>query len=162
ALTWSCWSLRGGSSCCQYSPGGSTGAARRAAAHRPPHPGPAEMGWVGYFLFLLPVAAVAYILWSYRRKTAHKEALSRERLVTRVGAGEGARATSAAAPGPQAAAAPAAAQPSATQPAAGSPAPAAQAPSRRERFLTQPETLLYYVLRSGLPDHQVFPHVSLS
>ena len=35
-------------------------------------------------------------------------------------------------------------------------------PAARPRFLTQPETLLFYVLKAGLPDHEIFPRVSLA
>jgi hypothetical protein len=44
-----------------------------------------------------------------------------------------------------------------------SPAAAPAAPvASRERFLTQPETLAYYLLKAGLPGYEIFPHVGLA
>jgi len=40
--------------------------------------------------------------------------------------------------------------------------PAAGAAAVRERFLGQHETLLYLVLKTGLPDHEIFANVSLA
>jgi hypothetical protein len=34
--------------------------------------------------------------------------------------------------------------------------------TRRERFLSQPETLVYYLLRTGMAGYEVFPRVSLA
>jgi len=107
---------------------------------------------VWYLLLLTPVFAIVYVLWAYRNKAAAKEAASRERLTALVGIVEGARAAGSAARKEQTAA-----------PAVVSkPATDAARPAVRPRFLTQPETLMYYVLKAGLPDHEIFPRVSLA
>lgn len=105
-------------------------------------------------LVLAPVVAVAYVIWAYGRKFSEKEAASRERLALLLGDKRaGPAATAGTAPARGATGVPAAA------PAAAAPLPAWTA---RERFLSQPETLLYYLLKSGLPDHEIFAHVSLA
>ena len=101
--------------------------------------------FVWYLFLLVPVVAVAYVIWAYRKRTADKEARSRERLVALVGVPHGAGA-----PRQQPVAA-AAAQPA-----------TAVAPAAAVSLLTPPERLLYYVLKAGLPDHEIFPHVSLA
>ncbi len=104
-----------------------------------------------YLLLLTPVFAIVYVLWAYRNKAAAKEAASRERLTALVGIVEGARAAGSAARKEQ------------TAPAVVSKLAAdAARPAARPRFLTQPETLLYYVLKAGLPDHEIFPRISLA
>jgi uncharacterized protein DUF2726 len=102
-----------------------------------------------YLLLLVPVAAIAYVVWAYRKRSAEREAASRERYASLAGIP------------------PAAAGAARNEPAApvvpSKPAITAAAPiARRERFLTQPETLLYYLLKAGLPEHEVFPRVSLA
>ena len=110
-----------------------------------------------YVFLLLPVVAVAWIVWSYRRKAGDKEARSREREMELVGLLQGDR-TSRAPSTPRASANPDA--PVAPSPAA---APsAAVTATRRERFLSQPETLIYYLLRTGMAGYEVFPRVSLA
>lgn len=101
-----------------------------------------------WLLLLTPVVAVAVIVWNYRRKQAAIEKATSERFNKLFGKG-------------------------ATQPAASSsstvmPAPA-PAPARteaeyvvKEKLLTPGKTLLYYLLKTGLPDHEVFARVSLS
>ncbi|MBI2294601.1 MAG: DUF2726 domain-containing protein [Betaproteobacteria bacterium] len=106
-----------------------------------------------YLLALAPVVAIAYLVWTYRRKSAEKEAASRERLAAVLGSRrrEGAAIEK-------------------TAGAAGrglpAPPPSASAAAAmwvaRERFLSQPETLLYYALKAGLPDHEIFAHVGLA
>ncbi len=112
---------------------------------------------LSYLALLLPVAAVAWIVWSYQRKALDKEARSRERAAALLGvpgaAGPG--RPGAGSPTPRAAPVPLPQT---------SPLPAPQPSSRpasRERFLSQPEALAYYLLRAGLPGYAVFPHVSL-
>jgi hypothetical protein len=106
-----------------------------------------------YLFILLPVVAIAWIIWSYRRKAGHKEARSREREMELIGLLQGDKA-----PRP----APAAPAPAAVSPAAPAPVPrAAVTATRRERFLSQPETLIYYLLRAGMAGYEVFPRVSL-
>jgi hypothetical protein len=97
-------------------------------------------------LLLIPIFAVAYIVWDYRRKTAQRDAANAERLHDVIGA-----ATQV--PRPQ---------------NSGGGLETARDPASivsyvgRERLLTPPQTLLYYLLRSGLPDHVVFPLVTLA
>lgn len=80
-------------------------------------------------LALVPVLAVAYVVWTYRRKFAAKEAASRERLALLLGDQRaGPAATAGTAPARGAPGVPAAA------PAAAAPVPAWTA---RERFLSQ-------------------------
>ena len=113
------------------------------------------MAWLYLVLVLAPVVAIGYIFWNYQRKTALRNAERADRLRALVGAGrlDGAielpetRPTPAATPAPIAAAA----------------AVQASAPyALRERVLTPPQTLLYYLLRTGLPEHVVFAQVPLA
>src|SRR5688572_19036511 len=93
-------------------------------------------------LLLIPIVAVAYIVWDYRRKTAQRDAANAERLQDVMGA---------------ATQLPRAAKEEST----GGGLDTARDPASivsyigRERLLTPPQTLLYYLLRAGLPDHVV-------
>lgn len=113
------------------------------------------MPWLMSVLGLVPIGAVAYIVWAYQRKVAQKNAASDERY----------RQLFAADP------------PTSTKPAdapasggTGAPVPVsllvppqnAATFSSKERLLSPPEALLYYVLRAGLPDHVIFAHVNLA
>jgi hypothetical protein len=98
-------------------------------------------------LVILPIGAVWYIFWSYRRRQAQREAASEGRMHELIGTAQASPAET-------------------RQPAGEVAAPAAPAPSAnpyvsRERLLTPPQTLLYYLLRSGLPDHVVFAQMSV-
>jgi len=107
---------------------------------------------LGYLFLLLPVIAIAWIVWSYRKKAGDKEARSREREMNLVGQLQ-ADTTPRPVTGDQAGAAP----------RAPAPAPAAAVTAtRRERFLSQPETLIYYLLRTGMAGYEIFPRVSLA
>ena len=110
-----------------------------------------------YVFLLLPVVAVAWIVWSYRRKAGDKEARTREREMELVGLLHADR-TPRAAPAQRASVNPDAAV---AAPLAAAP-PAASTATRRERFLSQPETLIYYLLRTGMAGYEVFPRVSLA
>jgi hypothetical protein len=114
-----------------------------------------------YVFLLLPVIAVAWIIWSYRRKAGDKEARSREREMELVGLLQADRTprTAAAERASANPGAPVAAPPAAVPSPA--PSPAATG-TRRERFLSQPETLVYYLLRTGMAGYEVFPRVSLA
>jgi hypothetical protein len=94
---------------------------------------------------LIPVGALAYVMWAHRKRATERDAASRERLAALM-------AVQSAAPGasrkPHAVAAPAAAM---------RPAPAPVSP-----LLNPIEILVYYVLKAGLPDHEIFPRVGLA
>jgi hypothetical protein len=103
-------------------------------------------------LLLIPIAAAAYLVWNHQRKTLQRDAASVERLQTMLGvAPEVPRTQPVQPPADATAAAPANAI-----------AGAAISYSQRERLLSPPQTLLYYLLRSGLPDHLVFPQMTLA
>lgn len=141
---------------------------------------------------LIPVIAIWYIIWDHKRKTAERDAASAGRLqellsvtaqpqrtegvvaaeatqrVDRPAAApEAVQHTERAAPVPEAALR----SERATPPAEATAPPAAlhvetppSAPlySTRDRVLTPPQTLLYYLLRTGLPDYIVFARVTLA
>ena len=104
-----------------------------------------------FWFFIAVVAVVAGCIWEYRRKAAGREAASKRRLEMMLKAGP-------AAPAP------------AGRPVEPDPAPAVDSAAvepvvtyaARERLLTQPETLIYLLLKSGLPDHSIFPKISLA
>ena len=106
-----------------------------------------------YLLLLVPVAVGAYLLWDHRRKAAARAAASAERLNMILGA-------TTYVPPP--------AKPTPTVDKVPSPplqvntpAPSTPGYATRERVLTPPETLLYYLLKTGLPEYHVFAHVTL-
>ena len=103
------------------------------------------MVWLYLVLVLAPVLAIGYIVWNYQRKTALRNAERADRLRALVGAGRLDRVTEL----PQTRPPPATAVPSAPF-------------ALRERVLTPPQTLLYYLLRTGLPEHVVFAQVPLA
>jgi len=107
---------------------------------------------LSYLFLLLPVAAVAWIVWNYRRKTGAKDARIREREAALVGivrAGD---------TPPR----PAEVERAPARPAGAAAAPPPPAATRRDRYLSQPETLIYYLLRTGMPAYEVFPRVGLA
>ncbi len=99
---------------------------------------------VWYLLMLVPVFAVVYFIWAYQKRAFDRAGASRERFEKLLGVGQ-----------------PATAQREPAEPAAGI-AGAAPTPIARERFLTRPEALLYYLLKAGAPGHEVFAHVALA
>lgn len=113
------------------------------------------MGWLVLFVLfvLVAVAAIAYFVWDFRKKAAAREAASSQRFAELL------RAQGLASSRPEV--------PPAATSATGSPAPA-QTPavpaahSPAQRFLGQAETLLYYLLKTGIPDHEVFANVPLA
>ena len=96
-------------------------------------------------LALLPIAAVAYIVWDHKRKAAAREAASAGRMEELLGVAQHA---------PRA-------EP--TEPSlAHEPAPPAATFVLRERFMSPPQTLLYYLLKTGLPDCLVLAQVPVA
>jgi hypothetical protein len=127
----------------------------------------------GYLLLvLIPVAAIWYIVWDHKRKTAERDAVSADRLRELMGAAalrqraEDAASSAAATPAAPRVepAAPAATRAEPVAPVAQRPEPAEAVPlyAPRDRVLTAPQTLLYYLLRTGLPDHIIFARVTLA
>lgn len=108
---------------------------------------------MGYLIFLVVMAIViAVFVWDYRRKIARREAVSKQRLAQLLKA-----ATPAATPAvPPPEPAPAAAAGVAPD------VPSTIALPAKERLLSQSETLIYYLLKTGIPDHEVFPKVALA
>jgi hypothetical protein len=101
-------------------------------------------------LALLPIAAVAYIVWDHRRKIAQREAVSTGRMEELLGVAMHAARTE-----PAEAHAPVSEEriePSST--------PAATF-VLRERFLSPPQTLLYYLLKTGVPEYLVTAQVPI-
>lgn len=106
-----------------------------------------------YVLLLATAGVVVYAIWDYRRRTAARKAASEARFEKMF------KEEAQLVPGLQPPA-PLAAEPS---PAAKAPpAPAPAQPVAAERFLGKAESLLYYLLKSGLPDAEVFAGVSLA
>jgi hypothetical protein len=101
-------------------------------------------------LVLVPVAVIAYLLWNHRRKAAEREAASAGRLQQILGAvGTERAAHDESTPVREAHA------------AIGEVARASVDYVRRERLLDPAGTLLYYLLRTALPDYIVFARVPL-
>ena len=119
---------------------------------------------LGYLLLLLvPIAAVAYILWDHKRKAAARDAAAEGRLQELM-----AVATPAARAAEDGAAAPAAERTAAGASAAANLAGAAPEPpldaalyALRGRVLNPAQTLLYLLLKRELPVYSVLPRVSL-
>lgn len=109
---------------------------------------------MGWFLFLLAVAgSVAFTIWNFHRKTAARKAASEARF-EKIFKGP---AEVPANPPP-----PAAAPAESSAPAKAPPAALVTPPAAAQRFLGQAESLLYYLLKAGLPDSEVFAGVSLA
>ena len=110
-----------------------------------------------WYLFLLVAAGfVVYAIWNYRRKVAARRAASDTRF-EKIFKGQ---AQLPANPLPSSSAAP-----PASESAASAKAPvaiAATPPPATQRFLGQAESLLYYLLKAGLPGFEVFAGVSLA
>jgi hypothetical protein len=120
-----------------------------------------------WYFFAAVVLVGAIFFWDYRRKAARREVASKQRFDEMLKAGAftpppapapaskpAAASASAAVPVP----APVAAPGTADEPEA----PAAIAYAARDRLLSQPERLAYLLLKTGLPDHEIFPRVPLT
>ena len=94
-----------------------------------------------YLLVLAPFVAIPILWWNYRRKVAEREYVAGARWESlAIAAKTGVVAADTSQPVP------------AVQPRY----------ARRERLLDPVQTLLYYLLKNGLPDHEVMPQVGLA
>lgn len=103
--------------------------------------------------FLVAAGAIAYFVWDFRRKAAAREAATKKRFEEMFLARP--------APAPPPDASPPVVPAFGAVPETRTPAVAA-APSARDRFLGQRETLLYRLLKAGIPDHEIFANVALA
>lgn len=100
-----------------------------------------------YGLALIPFLLVGYVLWAYQRKAAEKEAASNQRMVLLMGEGQREVTQSGLTSSPSAEVAP---------------VRKVQPWVARERFLSKPEAVVYYLLKTALRrDHEIFVHVGL-
>ena len=111
------------------------------------------MAW--YLFLLFAAGGIGFVVWYSRKKFAEREAASKARLERLLRAPAQPAAPAELAPTRTAA------SPSASV-AVPTPAKAPAAMPARERFLGQAETLLYYLLKTGLPGYEVFAYVSLA
>jgi hypothetical protein len=100
------------------------------------------------FLALLPIAAIAYIVWDHKRKVASRASASAGRMEELLGVAQ--HAPRAEPVEPRLAHAPAEA------------APPAATFVLRERLMSAPQTLLYYLLKTGLPDYLILAQVPVA
>lgn len=115
---------------------------------------------LGYLLLLLvPIAAIAYVLWDHQRKTAERNAAAEGRLQDLLAVAKPVARTA-----QDGGAKPAVMPGASAPPAAGGLVPAAHAAlyAVRGRMLDPPQTLLYLLLKTALPDYTVLPRVSLA
>jgi hypothetical protein len=100
---------------------------------------------IWYLLVLAPFLAIPILWWNYRRQVAVREDTSGARWGQLVSAAKAASANSTG---------------NAESPAA---VPAEQGRYvRRDRLLDPAQTVLYYLLKNGLPDHEVMVQVGLA
>ena len=99
-------------------------------------------------LALLPIAGVGYIIWDHKRKAAQREATSAGRMEELIGIAQQAVRGEPI-------------EPSLT-PAPREPVPPAVTFVLRERVLSPPQTLLYYLLKTGLPDYLIVAQVPVA
>lgn len=112
---------------------------------------------IAWLLFLLIVGSiVAYCVWDYRRKAAERAAASMERFTQMFEA----KAIATPAPAPESP--PKAAPVTGARVIPGASPAAVTVLHGRERFLGKAETLLYYLLKTGIPGHEVFANVTLA
>lgn len=98
---------------------------------------------IWYLLVLAPFIAIPILWWSYRRKVAARESIADARWQKLVSAAK--------------------ADPAVTQTTMPSTAVAARTGyAPRARTLDPVQTVLYYLLKNGLPDHEVMPLVVLA
>lgn len=95
---------------------------------------------IWYLLVLAPFIAIPVLWWSYRRKAAARESMADARWQKLVSAAK-------------------------ADPAAAAPAGVLEtraAYMRRVRTLDPVQTVLYYLLKNSLPDHEVMPQAGLA
>lgn len=110
-----------------------------------------------WFVLLLVVAGVvAFAVWDYRKKAAAREAASQARFE------EIFKGKTAATPSPAESVPPLPAAPVAAASAVPQASPAVSAVRAGDRFLGRAEAMLYGLLRTGMPDHEVFAKVMLA
>lgn len=113
---------------------------------------------IWFLFFLAVVVASAIFIWDYRRKARAREAAAQKRFEEMFAA-----KSAAAPPAPAAAGAPLPAAPAGPSTAAPAAAPAAvSAAPVADRFLGKVQTLVYRLLKAGIPDHEVFANVTLA
>ena len=111
-----------------------------------------------YLFFAAAVVIVTGVfVWDYRRKAARRDAASRERFTQMFKASPPAVAGAA----PLAPAAPVAAPQPAPLTETTPDAPVVTY-AARQKLLSQPEKLIYLLLKTGLPDHEIFSKVPLT
>lgn len=105
-----------------------------------------------YLLLLaIPLAVIAYLVWDHKRKAAAREAESAGRFQLMLGAADRAHSKE-----DQSTVAPPLTETGSETP------PALAAYARRDRVLDPSHTLLYYLLRTALPDYVIFAQVPLA
>lgn len=98
---------------------------------------------IWYLLVLAPFVVIPILWWHHRRKAAERDRAADARWQKLVSAAK--------------------ADPAATQTAMPATAMAARTGyARRARTLDPVQTVLYYLLKNGLPDHEVMPQVVLA
>jgi hypothetical protein len=105
----------------------------------------------GFLFFLAAAAGIGLLAWNYRRKVQQREVLSKARFE------EMFKNDYRGAPPPVTGTAGLAT----SKPPAAAPV-ISVAVQQRTPFLTQPETLVYFLLRTAIPDHVIFAKVPLS
>lgn len=111
-----------------------------------------------WLLGLTPVVAVAYIVWRHRKKSVALEASRGERLAQLMGK-EPPRGQ-AAAPAADPAPGPAAAEKAPSDPeGAGA---IVEGYGARQKLFSPPHAVMFYALKSSLPEYEVLAHVSLA
>lgn len=108
---------------------------------------------------LAPIAAVVYIVWAHRKRATARVAATSKRFEQIFGASSQ-RVAAPASPVSAPVSPGASAARVSTAPGSAGGAPLSYL--RKERLLDPPHALLFRVLTSGLPEYQVFVHVSLA
>ena len=110
------------------------------------------MAW--YLFLLVAVGVIAVFFWDYRRKAARRDAASKERF-EQIFKGRAPAASPESSPS-----LPAVVPPVAAGVAAPKVPPVTVLP--RGQFLGQAEALVYFLLKAGVPGHEVFANVTLA